>query len=402
MLKNKKILIGISGGIAAYKSLFLIRLFIKQGAKVKVVVTGNALHFVTPLSIETLSGNKIYADMFQDHAEYTTEHIALTDWADIFIVAPATANIIGKYANGIADDALSTSLLAFSKQVFIAPSMNTKMYNNPAVIKNIQILRSYGVKIIEAPEGDLACGYEGAGRMEEPENILKKVLDYFKQSASFAGKKVLVTAGGTKEAIDAVRFIGNHASGLMGFSIAREFANRGAKVTLITAPSGIKISDDNIRRIDVVSADEMHMACQKEFPKTDITVMAAAVADYAPLNPRKNKIKKNPDNSVIHVSLKPTTDILAGLGKIKKKNQLLIGFALETDNEIENAYQKLFNKNLDLIILNSLKDKGAGFGTATNKITIIDKHKNITPFQLKSKSDVAADIANKIEQLIVK
>ncbi len=398
MLKGKHILIGISGGIAAYKTVFLIRLLKKQGALIKVIVTKNALNFVTPLTLETLSGNKIYADVFQNAEEYSTEHISITDWGDIFIVAPATANIIGKLANGIADDALSTSLLAFNKTIFIAPAMNCKMYDHFAVRRNIDYLSKQGLNIIEPTEGELACGYDGKGRMEEPENIINYINSFLKKKTSLKGKTALVTAGGTKEAIDAVRYIGNHSSGLMGFSIANELADRGANVILISAPSSFEVKHNSIKRIDVVSANEMHQKCIKEFPKADITVMAAAVADYTPEYPQKNKIKKDKSDKLT-LSLKPTIDILAALGKLKKKNQLLVGFALETDNELENATKKLQNKNLDFIVLNSLNDEGAGFGTGTNKITILDNKKQISRYTIKSKSEVAFDVVNYIEKL---
>ena len=399
MLKGKHILLGISGGIAAYKSVFLIRLLKKQGAEVKIIVTQNALSFVTPLTLETLSGNKIYADVFQNNEEYTTEHISLTDWGDIFIVAPATANIIGKLANGIADDALSTSLLAFNKPIFIAPAMNCKMYVHFSVKKNIDYLHQQGIHIIEPTEGELACGYDGKGRMEEPEKIVDFIQHFFKKKTTLKGKTALVSAGGTQEAIDAVRFIGNHSSGLMGFSIANELANRGAKVILISAPSNLIITHPNIKCIYVISASEMHQACVENFVKADITIMAAAVADYTPENPQLHKIKKNSSEKLI-ITLKPTIDILAELGKTKNKHQILVGFALETDNEMENASLKLHHKNLDFIVLNSLNDAGAGFGTATNKITILDNKKQITHFNIKTKSEVAVDVVNKIDQLI--
>jgi phosphopantothenoylcysteine decarboxylase / phosphopantothenate---cysteine ligase len=399
MLKGNHILIGISGGIAAYKTVFLIRLLIKQGALVKVIVTKNALNFVTPLTLETLSGNKIYSDVFQNTEEYTTEHISLTDWGDIFIVAPATANIIGKLANGIADDALSTALLAFNKPIFIAPAMNCKMYNHFSVKKNIDYISNQGIHIIEPTEGDLACGYEGKGRMEEPEEILTILNNFLKKKTTLKGKTALVSAGGTREAIDAVRYIGNHSSGLMGFSVANELAERGAKVILVCAPTNLTTSHPNIKRINVVSANEMYRACKKEFSKADITVMAAAVADYTPENPQKNKIKKNISGK-LNISLNPTIDILAELGKLKRKGQIIVGFALETDNEIENATYKLKNKNLDFIILNSLNDSGAGFGTPTNKITIIDNKNQILRYNIKTKSEVAFDIVDKIEKSI--
>ncbi|NTW31495.1 MAG: bifunctional phosphopantothenoylcysteine decarboxylase/phosphopantothenate--cysteine ligase CoaBC [Bacteroidetes bacterium] len=398
MLKGKHIILGISGGIAAYKSAILTRLFKKAGAEVKIVTTQNALKFVTKVTLETLSENKLYYEVFSDENDYSTEHVSLTDWGDIFVVAPATANIIGKFANGIADDALSTSLMAFNKKIYLAPSMNCKMLNNFAVQKNLDYLKKNNIHIIEAAKGFLACGYEGEGRMEEPENILSFILNDLKKKALLIGKTALVTAGPTYEAIDPVRFIGNHSSGLMGFAIAEELAQQGAKVTLITGPNNLSIHNINIKKIDVVSAENMYKECIKEFEKADITIMAAAVADYTPEIIADQKIKKT--GAELIIKLKPSKDILSELGKKKRKNQLLVGFALETNNEIENARKKLKNKNLDFIVLNSLQDKGAGFKHSTNKITIIDCNKNITEFILKDKVEVAKDIVGKIIEML--
>ncbi len=394
MLKGKHVILGISGGIAAYKSAVLIRLLVKVGAEVKVIATKHALEFITKVSLETLSQNKLYSNLFADENDYSTEHISVSDWGDIFVVAPATANIIGKFANGIADDALSTSLLAFDKKIFLAPSMNCKMFENFAVQKNLEYLKDNGIIIIEPPEGYLACGYEGKGRMEEPESIVSFVEKELKKKAKLIGKKALVTAGPTYEAIDPVRFIGNHSSGLMGFSIAEELANNGADVVLISGPTKISLTNNSIKRVDVTSAEDMHKACIKEYPNADIIVMSAAVADYSPAETSYKKIKK--EGSEIILRLKPTKDILSDLGKKKSKTQLLVGFALETDNEIEHAKKKLHTKNLDFIVMNTLKDKGAGFGHSTNKITIIDKKNKITTFELKEKTEVAKDIVNKI------
>ncbi|HQH18652.1 MAG TPA: bifunctional phosphopantothenoylcysteine decarboxylase/phosphopantothenate--cysteine ligase CoaBC [Bacteroidales bacterium] len=398
MLKGKKILLGISGGIAAYKSAFLIRLLQKAGAEVKVVCTHNALEFITPITLETLSRNKIYSDLFSKNNDYSTEHISLTDWADIFIVAPATANIIGKLANGIADDALSTSLIAFNKKIYLAPSMNCKMVQHFAVQKNLSYLKENKIEIIEPAEGFLACGYEGSGRMEEPEQIIRFIENDLKKKSKLNGKKFLVTAGPTYEAIDPVRFIGNRSSGMMGFCIAEEIALNGGSVTLVSGPTHLQINNPLIKRIDVSCAEEMLDACMTHFNDSDITIMAAAVADYTPENKINQKIKKSSDELIL--KLKSTTDILAALGKKKKKNQVLIGFSLETNNELENAKNKLKRKNLDFIVLNSLNDKGAGFEFSTNKITIIDNHNNITNFELKDKKEVAKDIVNKIISLL--
>lgn len=400
MLQGKKIIIGISGGIAAYKIPILIRLFIKANAQVKVICTKNAMEFVTKTTLETLSKNSIYLNTFSEANEYSTEHISISDWGDIFIVAPATANIIGKYANGIADDALSTSLLAFNKKVVIAPSMNCKMWENKSLINNINILKQQNVKFIDPTEGNLACNYDGKGRMEEPEKIFAVVQKLFESEEKLINKKVLITAGPTQEAIDPVRYISNHSSGIMGYSLALEAANNGAEVTLVSGPVNIELSHPNIKIIKIISADEMFKVCNDVFPNIDIAIMSAAVADYKPINKANTKIKKTTKNASL--SLIKNIDILDSLGKIKTKNQILIGFALEDTNEISNAQIKLNNKNLDFIVLNSLNDEGAGFKTLTNKITIIDKKNNVYKFPTKPKSEVAIDIINKITELIKK
>jgi len=398
MLKGKHIILGISGGIAAYKSAVLIRLLKKAGAEVKVVATLNALQFVTKVTLETLSQNKLYCDLFSEDNDYTTEHVSHSDWGDICIVAPATANIIGKFAAGIADDALSTLLLAFNKKIFLAPSMNCEMYERFVVQKNLKYLKENGIEIIEPSEGFLACGYQGKGRMEEPENIIAFIKKEYHKKAKLEGKTALVTAGPTYEAIDPVRFIGNHSSGLMGFSIAEELANNGAKVILIAGPTNLNTSNSNIKRIDVISSNDMLRACIADFAKADVMVMAAAVADYTPETLAPQKIKKIGEGLIL--KLKPSKDILLELGKSKRKGQVLVGFALETNNEIEHAKNKLQNKNLDFIVLNSLKDKGAGFRHSTNKISIIDRNNKITKFDLKHKTEVAKDIVDRIIELI--
>ncbi|MEI6695277.1 MAG: bifunctional phosphopantothenoylcysteine decarboxylase/phosphopantothenate--cysteine ligase CoaBC [Bacteroidota bacterium] len=397
MLNGKKILLGISGGIAAYKAVYLIRMFVKAGAEVKVVVSRNALQFVTKITLETLSKNKVYVDMFAENNDYSTEHIALTDWADFMVIAPATANIIGKFANGIADDALSTSFLAFNKDIFIAPAMNCKMYEHFSVQKNISYLVSKGIHFIEAAEGELACGYEGKGRMEEPENIITFINSYYDEKAILKGKKVLITAGPTYEAIDPVRYIGNHSSGKMGFVLAEIFANLGANVTLVTGPVHLEIYHPLIQRHNVVSASEMYEKCIAFFPESDYTVMAAAVADFTIAFPSENKIKKTKE--LPQIKLIPTIDIIAKLGQLKTKKQILVGFALETEKENEHALLKLNNKNLDFIVLNSLNDKGAGFGCETNKVTIFDKNKNAKHSDLKSKKEIAKDIVSYVLQI---
>lgn len=393
MPEQKNILIGITGGIAAYKSLFLIRLFVKHHYNVKVVATKNALEFITPLSIETLSHNKLYSDVFASPDEYSTEHISISDWADVFIVAPATANCLGKYAGGIADDALSTTLLAFNKHVFIAPAMNSKMLNHFSVQKNISYLQNQGVRFIDGTYGDLACGYEGKGRMAEPEIIFQEVDSFLSNDKILKNKKVLITAGPTYESIDPVRFIGNHSTGKMGFAIAQACAEKGADVTLISGPVALE-TPPNVKRIKVVSTEEMFQACLTHFPSSDITIMAAAVADYKPTNSSSIKLKKT--NDEMQLNLSKTTDILSTLGKQKRENQCLVGFALETNDEIDNAIKKLHTKKLDFIVLNSLNDDGAGFAFDTNKISIIDKDAQITNFPLKSKKEAAQDILNTI------
>lgn len=393
MPEQKNILVGITGGIAAYKSLFLIRLFVKHHYKVKVVATKNALEFVTPLSIEALSKNKLYTDVFTSPEEYSTEHISISDWADVFIVAPATANCLGKYAGGIADDALSTTLLAFNKQVFMAPAMNSKMLDHFSVQKNISYLQNQGVRFIDGTYGDLACGYEGKGRMAEPESIFQAVDSFLSNDKILKNKKVLVTAGPTYEAIDPVRFIGNHSTGKMGFAIAQACAEKGADVTLISGPVALE-TPSNVKRIKVVSTEEMFQACLTHFPSSGITIMAAAVADYKPTNISSIKLKKT--NDEMQLNLSKTTDILSTLGKQKTENQCLVGFALETNDEIDNAIKKLHTKKLDFIVLNSLNDDGAGFAFDTNKISIIDKNDQITNFPLKSKKEAAQDILNTI------
>ncbi len=397
MLTGKKILIGISGGIAAYKAPLLIRELIKRGCEIKVVATHNALEFVTLTTLRTLSQNNVYFDVFSTEGEYSTEHISLTDWADCFIVAPATANIIGKFAHGIADDALSTTLLAFNKEVFLAPSMNTKMYHNPIVQENIKKLEELGVKIISPTKGNLACGYDGDGRMEEPKEIVKLMEDYYSNNLPLKNKTILVTAGGTQEKIDAVRYIGNNSSGKMGFCIAEELASKGANVILICGKTFLTTCNPNIKLINIVSAQEMYDETMKYFPTCNAAILSAAVADYKPIISAENKIKKTSQD--LTITLTPTCDILSSLGKEKKENQILVGFALETDNEEENAKEKLKKKNLDFIILNSLNDKGAGFEVSTNKITIIDKDEKVEKFELKSKEEVAKDIVNKLISL---
>lgn len=387
------VVIAISGGIAAYKIPFLIRLFRKAGHKVKVVVTKNALNFVTEATLQTLSDNLVYSDMFAGNKDMT-EHISIADWADYYIVAPATANIIGKYANAIADDCISTTLLAFDKDVFLAPAMNTKMYANKGVQNNLQILASRGVNIISPNCGELACGANGDGRMAEPEEIFAFVNNHIAKSKILAGKTICVTAGPTYEQIDPVRFIGNNSSGKMGFAIAESLAAKGALVKLIAGPTHLNTKNCNIERIDVKSAEQMYNATVKEFEQADVAILSAAVADYTPKNVFSQKVKKA--DNVLNIELQPTKDILAQLGRMKTDKQTLVGFALETNDEENNAKQKLSKKNLDFIVLNSLNDKNACFGFDTNKVTIIDSNGNMTKTDLKSKSEIAEDVVSKL------
>ena len=391
---KKHIVIGITGGIAAYKSLSLIRLFKAAHYEVKVVATHNALQFVTKLSLETLSQSPVYFDSFESPNEYSVEHIALADWADLVVVAPATANIIGKYAHGIADDALSTFLLATQKPVFFAPAMNCNMYDHVAVQENITTLTQRGVHFIEPKGGFLACGYEGKGRMEEPENIFNIIQHFLEEEPIFKGVQALVTAGPTYEPIDPVRFIGNSSSGLMGFEIANQLAQKGALVTLVTGPTHLTTQHPHIKRVDVTTAQQMYDVVLKESNQVQLFVMAAAVADYTPITVADQKIKKT--DADWNIPVKKTKDILFEIGKIKKQGQCLVGFALETQNEIENATLKLQNKNADLIVLNSMNNSSAGFNKPTNQVTILSPKGIVLESLVKSKSEIAEDIVNVI------
>lgn len=392
-LSGKHIIVGITGGIAAYKAPMLVRLLVKAGAEVMCATTEHALQFVTPLTLETVSNNHVYTDLFDNKNPHSTEHISLKDWGDALVIAPATANIIGKYANGIADDALSTLLLSFRKQVLVCPAMNTQMLESPALQRNMDILRSQGVAFVESASGELACGTYGNGRMAEPDEIAKQVSALFTPRNEY---KILITAGPTYEKIDAVRFIGNFSTGKMGFALAEELANRGCQVSLVAGPTHLDIKHPNIKRIDVLSAQEMYDAATSEFQSCNAAILSAAVADFRPDHAADYKIKKQSDTDDMTLHLVQNPDILATLGKSKRDNQFLIGFALETDNELDNARKKLEKKNLDFIVLNSLHDKGAGFGHDTNKVTIIDRNGNIQHGELKSKQLVAKDIADKL------
>ena len=395
ILKEKKILLGITAGIAAYKTASLVRLFIKLGAEVKVIMTPASKNFITPLTLSTLSKNPVHSTFYskEDENELWNNHVELGLWADYMLIAPATANTLSKMANGTCDNLLLATYLSSKCPVYFAPAMDLDMYKHPSSIESLNKLQSFNNIIIPATSGELASGLIGEGRMAEPEDIVSFIEKDIRSKLPLKGKKVLVTAGPTYEAIDPVRFIGNHSSGKMGFAIASAAANLGAEVFLISGPSNQQIKHSLVHRVDVVSAEEMYDASHMYFKDVDIAILSAAVADYKPKNSASEKIKKT--DTALELSLSPTKDILASLGAIKKQ-QYLVGFALETNNEIENAKGKLKRKNLDAIILNSLQDKGAGFANDTNKITIIDKELNEKAFKLKSKVAVAKDIMNEI------
>jgi phosphopantothenoylcysteine decarboxylase/phosphopantothenate--cysteine ligase len=397
MLSKKNIILGVCGSIAAYKSASLVRLLIKAGANVKVILTADASNFITPLTLATLSKNPVYTQYFEAETGVWSNHVELGLWADYMIIAPASANTLAKMANGICDNLLTAVYLSAKCPVFFAPAMDLDMWKHESTQDNINRLKSFNNTVIAPNKGELASGLFGEGRMAEPEEIISFLSQHIKNGLPLLGRKVLVTAGPTYEAIDPVRFIGNHSSGKMGFAIAERFVELGADVTLITGPTAEK-TDSNLKRIDVVSAEDMLLACNSVFEDIDITVMSAAVADYTPIDIAKEKIKKKDDG--FSIELKKTTDILASLGKIKTGNQLLIGFALETENEETYAKEKLQKKNLDLIVLNSLRDEGAGFKTVTNKITIFNKALQKTSFETKSKVEVAKDICSEIIKLI--
>jgi len=399
MLTGKKILLGVSGGIAAYKIASLVRLLKKSGSDVKVVMTPSSKEFITPLTLSTLSENPIYSNFSDKDTGEWNSHVELGVWADAMIIAPATANTMSKMANGVCDNLLLATYLSSKCPVFVAPAMDLDMYQHPTTIKNIESLLSFGNIIIDAKEGELASGLVGKGRMEEPEEIHQTIVNYFNQPKILSDKKVLITAGPTYEQIDPVRFIGNHSTGKMGVYLADEALKLGAEVTLVIGPNNLSINP-KIKDISVKSAQDMYDAVHKYVNESDIIIMSAAVSDYTPENVSDIKIKKKTDS--LQIDLIPTQDILKSVGKIKTDKQLLAGFALETNNEKENATKKLTSKNLDLIILNSLNDKGAGFGYETNKISIIDKNNNIDDYELKSKAEVAQDIFNKIISLLDK
>lgn len=398
MLKHKKIILAVTGSIAAYKAAFLLRLLVKEGAQVKVVMTPDAKNFITPLTLSTLSKNPVLSEFTSGNEGQWNNHVELGLWADFLIIAPASANTMAKMANGICDNLLLATYLSAKCPVFLAPAMDLDMYKHASTRHNMTQLKRFGNKIIASNYGELASGLVGEGRMAEPEEIV----DFLKKEVSskllLKGKNVLVTAGPTYEAIDAVRFIGNHSSGKMGMALAESFAAYGATVTLVMGPSALKSEHPNITQYDITSAKEMWETCSTHFKKCDIAILSAAVADFKPIHTSNKKIKK--ESGLPRIELQETIDILASLGKLKSKNQKLIGFALETDNEVENAKKKIKSKNLDFIVLNSLNDKGAGFKGNSNKITIIDKQNKIHKFELKSKVEVAEDIVAKCIQIL--
>ncbi len=390
MLKGKKILLGITGGIAAYKIPFLLRLLKKEGAEVQIILSPFAKEFVTPLTLSTLSERPVLTEFHNKDDGSWFSHVNLGLWADLFLVAPLTANTMGKMAAGIADNLLLTTILSSRCPVFFAPTMDLDMYHHPSTQSNIKKLQKFGYKLIEPVEGELASGLKGMGRLEEPEVIFEIIKEHFEKKKALKGKKVLVTAGPTHEPIDPVRFIGNHSSGKMGIAIAEALVDEGAEVDLVLGPTSENTEKQGIKIHRVTTAEQMFEKSMQVFKNEDIAILSAAVADFSPSNIADSKIKK--EQGFQSIELKPTKDILASLGKVKSKKQILVGFALETDNEEANAIKKLNAKNLDLIVLNSLRDKGAGFGYSTNKVSILDNKGNKTEFALKDKTEVAKDI----------
>ena len=397
MLKGKKIVLGITGSIAAYKAAMLTRLFVKEGAEVQIVITPAGKEFITPVTLSALSNHPVISEFFAQRDGSWNSHVDLGLWADAMVIAPATASTIAKMANGVADNMLITTYLSMKAPVFVAPAMDLDMLAHPATQHNIQTLLSFGNHIIEPASGELASHLVGKGRMEEPENIVKYIADYFSITQDLAGKKVLITAGPTYEKIDPVRFIGNYSSGKMGFALAEECASRGAQVTLIAGPVQLETHSRGITRYDVESAVEMMALSEKYFPEMDAAILSAAVADFTPETVSDKKIKREKDALELH--LRPTVDIAASLGKMKKGNQKLVGFALETNDETNHALDKLVRKNFDFIVLNSLRDQGAGFRGDTNKVTILSSHGEFL-FPLKTKREVAKDIVNQLVAIL--
>lgn len=399
ILKGKHIILGITGSIAAYKAACIIRGLVKKGAEVQVVITPAGKEFITPITLSALSSNPVISDFFSNRDGSWHSHVDLGLWADVMLVAPATASTIGKMANGIADNMLITTYLSCKAPVFVAPAMDLDMFAHPTTQQNLDRLRSFGNYIIEPAEGELASHLVGKGRMEEPDRIIEVLESFFASKNELEKKKILITAGPTYEKIDPVRFIGNYSSGKMGFALAEACARKGAEVVLIAGPVSLKVNHPNIKRIDVESAGEMYQAAMSEFPTSDAAVLCAAVADYRPENQEPEKIKRETKGDMM-LHLVPNKDIAASLGAIKKGNQILVGFALETKDEIFHAESKLQRKNFDFIVLNSLRDQGAGFRCDTNKIAIIDRQGEKIEYPLKSKQEVAADIINKLATLL--
>ncbi len=393
MLRNKKIIVGVCGSIAAYKAALLIRLLIKEGAEVKVVMTESAPSFISALTLSTLSKNPVCIDFVKGEQGEWNNHVELGLWADLLLIAPATANSIAKFANGICDNMLCAVYLSSKCPVFIAPAMDLDMFQHPSTQKNLIQLLSYGNSIIDAEFGELASGLEGKGRMAEPEHIVTALQEHFSQKGILYGKKILITAGPTQEALDPVRYISNHSTGKMGYQLAKVAAAMGAEVVLISGPSYLE-KPTGVTLIKITSAQQLFLSVESEFHSADIVILSAAVADYTPKEVATKKIKKK--DETFSIELTRTVDIAKETGKQKQKGQITVGFALETDNELENAKGKLISKNLDLIVLNSLKDSGAGFGHDTNKITILDRNTKLYTFELKSKHEVAIDILETI------
>ena len=399
MLKGKHIILGITGSIAAYKAAYIIRALVKKGAEVQVVITPAGKEFITPITLSALSSNPVISEFFSNRDGSWHSHVDLGLWADAMLIAPATASTIGKMANGIADNMLVTTYLSCKAPVFIAPAMDLDMFAHPSTQQNLDRLRSFGNHIIEPAEGELASHLVGKGRMEEPDKIIAVLEEFFASRTVLEKKKIVITAGPTYEKIDPVRFIGNYSSGKMGFALAEACAQQGAEVTLIAGPVSLTTTHPNIQRIDVESAEEMYQAAMTAFPGADAGILCAAVADYRPEIQAGEKIKRESKGEMM-LHLIPNKDIAASLGAIKREGQVLVGFALETNNEATNAESKLKRKNLDFIVLNSLRDAGAGFRCDTNKISIIDRQGETTGYPLKSKQGVAADIVNKLATLL--
>lgn len=399
MLKGKHIIVGVTGSIAAYKTAILVRALVKEGAEVKVIMTETAKKFITPLTLATLSKNPVLVEFFDPENGQWNSHVSLGLWADMFLIAPVTASTLAKMAYGVADNLLVTTYLSSRCPVFVAPAMDLDMFAHPSTQKSLEILRERGVTVVEPAAGELASGLDGKGRMEEPEKIVEQVIRHFSKKATFSGKRVLITSGPTREPIDPVRYLTNNSSGKMATAIAQELAFRGASVIVVSGPAAVKPKQSDIQVIDVVTAEEMYQATIAQYEQgADIVVLCAAVADYTPAQKSSVKMKKKGDN--LTLELLPTKDIAACVGKIKRDGDILVGFALETDNEFDNAQDKLARKNLDMIVLNSLRDEGAGFAGDTNKVNIFFKNGERSSYPLKSKQSVAIDIVDSIEGLL--